>query len=193
MDDLELMKRAKIFIDKMANGIDPLTDKPVPETDMVNNVRVARCLFYVSDVLRKVIENGVEQKPIAKLKKGGKKKPFWLSLDDLNAFAFSETPIPISEIGKRLNGLKRDEEMKNLSTKRLTEWLIASGMLEVYTNNAGKEVKHPSEQGLLIGISSETRTGPYGTYSVVLYNHEAQQFILDNFDSILETHTSGNM
>ena len=55
MDDLELMKRAKIFIDKLANGIDPLTDKPVPETDMVNNVRVARCLFYVSDVLRKVI------------------------------------------------------------------------------------------------------------------------------------------
>ena len=31
---------------------------PDNEDDVINNVRISRCLFYVSDVLRQVIENG---------------------------------------------------------------------------------------------------------------------------------------
>lgn len=58
MDDLELTCRAKIYIEKLANGINPLTDDNVPEGDIVNNVKISRCLFFVSDVLEKVIENG---------------------------------------------------------------------------------------------------------------------------------------
>lgn len=59
MDDFELTCRAKIYIEKLANGINPLTDDNVPEGDIVNNVKISRCLFFVADVLEKVIENGV--------------------------------------------------------------------------------------------------------------------------------------
>ena len=58
MTELEIMQRAKMYVDKLANGINPLTDQPAPEGDTVNQVRISRCLFYVSDVLRRVIENG---------------------------------------------------------------------------------------------------------------------------------------
>ncbi len=58
MDDFELTCRAKIYIEKLANGINPLTDDNVPEGDIVNNVKISRCLFFVADVLEKVIENG---------------------------------------------------------------------------------------------------------------------------------------
>lgn len=34
MTELETIERAKMYLDKMANGIDPLSDKPVPETDI---------------------------------------------------------------------------------------------------------------------------------------------------------------
>ena len=60
MTELEKMQRAKMYIDKLANGIDPLTDNEMTDDRTLNNVRVSRCLFYVSEVLGKVIDNGGE-------------------------------------------------------------------------------------------------------------------------------------
>ena len=58
MTELEKIEYAKSFIDKLANGINPLDDSPIPDNDIANNVRLSRCFFYVSDILRQVIENG---------------------------------------------------------------------------------------------------------------------------------------
>lgn len=45
---------------QLANGIDPFSDKPVPDGDIINNVKLSRCFFYISGILEKVIENGGE-------------------------------------------------------------------------------------------------------------------------------------
>ena len=58
MTELEKIKRAKIYMDKLANGINPIDETMVPDEDVVNNVRISRCFFFVSDVLQQVIENG---------------------------------------------------------------------------------------------------------------------------------------
>ena len=58
MTELEIMQHAKDYLDKLAKGIDPLTGREVPEGEIINNVRISRCRFYVADVLRQVIENG---------------------------------------------------------------------------------------------------------------------------------------
>lgn len=63
MTELEKIRYTKDFIDKMANGVNPLDGSPIPENDLLNHVRISRCLFYVSDILRQVIENdGTEKK-----------------------------------------------------------------------------------------------------------------------------------
>ena len=69
MTDLETMQRAKMYLDKLANGINPLTDQPASDSDCINQVRISRCLFYVSDLLRKVIENGGNIGKTEKVKK----------------------------------------------------------------------------------------------------------------------------
>ena len=38
MTELEIMQRAKMYIDKLAQGIDPITDREVPEDSVLNNV-----------------------------------------------------------------------------------------------------------------------------------------------------------
>ena len=58
MTELEKIERAKMYMDKLANGINPIDDTVVPDDDLINNVRLSRCFFFVSDVLRQVIENG---------------------------------------------------------------------------------------------------------------------------------------
>ena len=80
MTEIEKIEYAKAYIDKLANGINPLTDQPIPDHELLNHVRISRCLFYVSDVLRQVAENGGIGKPEKKEKK--KKQPFHLSAED---------------------------------------------------------------------------------------------------------------
>ena len=65
--DIELLKHAKYYIEKMANGVNPLTNEIVPDDDLINNVRISRCLFYVNNILGKVIDNeGIKNKRIKK-------------------------------------------------------------------------------------------------------------------------------
>ena len=61
MTELEKIEHAKGYIDQLANGINPITGEPVPESELINNVHISRCLFYVSEVLRCVIEGGGAQ------------------------------------------------------------------------------------------------------------------------------------
>ena len=67
MTEKEIIKHAKDYIDSLANGTNPLTGEPVNESDVVNNVRISRCLFYVSEILEKVL-NG-ERNILPRVKK----------------------------------------------------------------------------------------------------------------------------
>lgn len=43
MTELEKMQRAKMYIDKLANEVDPLTDAEVTSDSTLNNVRISKC------------------------------------------------------------------------------------------------------------------------------------------------------
>jgi len=179
MTELETMERAKMYMEKLANGINPIDGSAVPEGDVVNNVRLSRCFFYVADVLRQVIENGgiAPQKRVRSI-------PFALPLEERVRFEYSETPIPVSEIAKRINALIPDE-MKHLSYRAIRDWLCALGMLEDALDAEGKTAKRPTQRGECMGILLEPRTGRSGTYFVVVYTSAAQHFILDNLDAVI--------
>lgn len=183
MTELETMQRAKLYLDKLANGINPLTDQQVPDSDCINQVRISRCLFYVSDVLRKVIENGGNIGKTEKIKK----KPFMISHEMLKSFRLSGTPIPVSEITKRINELLNENAMTKLKHTSITAFLMESGLLVQTGAENGDKIKTPTKQGTSIGIISEERVGQAGTtYRVTVYNADAQQFILDNIDAVIE-------
>ena len=40
MTELEILERAKMYVDKLANGVNPLNDDPVKDDDVINNVRI---------------------------------------------------------------------------------------------------------------------------------------------------------
>ena len=112
MTELEKIERGKMHMDKLANGINPIDDTMTPDDDLINNVRLSRCFFFVSDVLRQVIENGgtksaVNEKP--------KKFPLEIPMEKRSQFAYSEVPIPASEIAKRINALDDNDTMKKLT------------------------------------------------------------------------------
>ena len=181
MTELEMINRAKTYIDKLANGVNPLTDEPVSENDVVNNVRISRCFFYISDLLRRFAEGGFPEAA-----KKGKKQPFIITEEQRKRFEFSETPISVSEIARRFNAAVNTEGAVQMRYSGITFWLIESGLLSVDRREDGREVKLPTAAGMELGISQEVRSGANGSYTVVVYNENAQRYIVDNIDAILE-------
>lgn len=184
MTELETIARAKMYIDKLANGINPLDDTAVAENDIVNNVRISRCLFFVSDTLRRVLENGG-----VGVTSRVKKNKFKITAEELEKFAFSDRPITISEITKRINDIADTENSTKLSHNTITSWLSEIGMLKEMINTAGKKSKRPTAEGAELGIFVKEVTSQNGTFNVVFYNKSAQKFIVDNIPSVIENHS----
>ncbi len=75
--------------------------------------------------------------------------------------------------------------MQKLKTANITDWLIVINALSIIHFNE-RNYRIPTEIGTSIGISVERRTGMYGEYTINLYNNATQNFIIDNFESILD-------
>lgn len=183
MTELETMQRAKMYLDKLAQGIDPISGAEVPEDSVLNNVRLARCFFYVSDVLQKVIDNGGEigAKPKAK------KIPFTITLQQLATLQIGSEPVRIGEFMELLHqAAGGNPEMTKPSTTVVTNWLLEKGFLFKQDGPDGKSNRIPTEAGKRLGIYTETREGQYGQYLAVYYTPQAQQFLLDNLPGILQ-------
>lgn len=177
MTELERISCAKTYIEKLANGIDPLTNQSVPEGECINHVDISRCLFYVSTLLGQLAEQGGLPQKKAKTVKA----PFSVDPKACKNFRFSETPISISEITKRINELICPEEMEKVTYKQLLSWLIRSGFLRLISVN-GKMTRTPTSAGTALGILEEARQSRRGPYTLLVYNKNAQQFILDHLD-----------
>ena len=117
MTELEKIAYAKSFIDKLANGINPIDDSVIKDDDIVNNVRISRCFFYVSDVLRQIIDNGGISKKKAFI-------PFDLTLEARSKFEYSDNITKCVQVWKTPNNatlesrntiftnLKKEEKQK---------------------------------------------------------------------------------
>lgn len=176
LNENEKLLKAKSYLDKLANGINPITNELASENDTINNIHISRCLFYVSDVLRNLIENNNNPQ-----KKKNSKISFSVTPQQLADYVFDDNPITVTEITKKLNNLIDTEEMKGIKTTSITNWLIKINMLEYFADENGKNHKIPTENGIQLGITTQERLGMYGS---VLYDSNVQQFILDNIDTI---------
>lgn len=179
MTELETMQRAKMYLDKLAQGIDPISNQEIPEDSTLNNVRLARCFFYVSDVLGQVIANGgvIGSKP--------KLQDFSITMEQIRSVQVSLEPVRVTQLVEMIAAAVGNPQMKKLRTTVITDWLIEKGFMEKQTGIDGKSIRVPTQNGLMLGLSVQTRQGQYGEYQAVYYNASAQQFVLDNLTAML--------
>ena len=186
MTELEKIVYAKSFIDKLANGINPLDNTPVREDDIVNNVRLSRCFFYVSSILQGVIDREARK---ASREKRAEKLPFSITHEQLAQFAYSKTPISVSAMAKKINWLVREDieekRMEKFSYRKINYWLFAIGMIEWREWNGGKMKRFPTEAGESVGLVLKIWES-YGRRSPVIYlSEETQHFVIDNIEAVM--------
>lgn len=179
MTELETMIRAESYIRKMADGINPITNESAADCDMVNNVRITRCLYYVSDILRQVIDND----GVIKKKSGGsgKKADFFITDEQRAALTEFDRPAYASELAEKINAVTEINNCKKFASKWVTEYFVSIGLLYIDDDS-----KRATEAGAELGIISEKRRSSYThrEYWVNAYSPEAQRFIIDNIESI---------
>lgn len=170
MNDRNKSIIAKDWILKLANGINPLDGSAIPDGDIVNNVHISRCLFYVSELL------GTYQIMSNKRSKAYENE-FYIKLEDIEKVTIVER-TGIASFVREINKLIPDNT-RPISYGKILNWLMANGYLEeVEVDNFGKR-KNPTASGSAVGISAGLREGTNGQYWAVEYNSNAQRFIIN--------------
>lgn len=187
IDNIELLKRAKSYIDKLANGVNPITDEVASDDSCVNNIKISRCLFFVSDVLNQVIENG--GRVGAPPKKSDLPLPT-LTAEVQNDFCVFDYPVGISAFAKALSEVLNRYGMQKISAVAFTGWLASKKLLGEKIGEGNRKSKVVNEYSASVGIISEQRNFNGQEYTAVLYTPEAQKFLLDNLDEIVSYHYS---
>lgn len=175
MNENEKLILAELYIRKMAEGINPLTNEVIEDTNFINNVKISRCLYYVSDVLRQVADGGNKKE-----NKSGDSQ-FYITDEQRHDLVPFDRYVFSRDIAERINEATIENNCKKFSARWILEYLLSIGMMEIVN---GRKV--PTEEGEEFGIKSEIRTDTNNrTYKVNRLSPDAQRFIFDNIDAIL--------
>ena len=155
------------YVDSLANGVDPATGEVLNNDTVLNRPDIIRMLYSIKEYM-------TEYGP--KISKANRVE-FELSTTD----GIIESETTVSNFVKKINDTNCKENMKPLSYKVINSWLLKEGYLEISSDN---NKKVPTPKGEQIGLSKVLRKSQYGIpYLVVLFNANAQKFILDNLAS----------
>ncbi len=165
------LKVAIDWINKLANGMNPIDGSIIPDCDIVNNVHISRCLFYVSQVLENSGKRTLSRKKQYELE---------FKLDpEIASRVYITERTGISMFVKEINKVIPDN-MQPLAASKVTQWLVSVGYLVEQQSSDGRKYKTPTELGTSIGMAAVWRDGTQGQYLAVSYDANAQHFILEN-------------
>lgn len=181
MNIVENTKRAKQYMESLAQGIDPISGSKIPPDSVLNQERLSRCFLYVADVLQTMIEQDPAPSPSS-----------WdplLASGALEQFDYSAEPLSIGAFVRQLNSLRGSSAAKTFPANVVTSWLIHEGFLTAQAGSDGEQALLPSRRGEVIGISAEAKKNDNGTsFTHILYNEAAQRFLVASLDRIIAYH-----
>lgn len=186
MTELEKIRYTKEFIDKLANGINPLDETLIPDGDLLNNVRISRCMFYVSGILEKVCED--MSAPVKKKRiKNADKEPFFVGADQAAKFQYDEGGLALGDIVKRLNELIDLDVMQRVRSGYISDWLASENLVTVTVAENAQAYKRVTEEGKAFGLKEEFRFGSNGMkYTIIVLDINAQKRIVEQINAIAE-------
>lgn len=168
-----------MYMEKLAQGIDPVSDVEIPEDSVLNQVQLARCFFYASDVLGKLLANG------GTVDRRAERASFSITAEELARVRISQEPIRITQFTEQIYEVVADQGRKKLNPTVITNWLLEHGFLINQVGPEGKQQRVPSGIGLALGLSSQMCCGKYRDYLAIYYNAQAQRFILDHLQDMI--------
>lgn len=184
--DMKRLEVAAMYIRRMAEGRNPVTNRPAPENEVLTNINVHRCLKFIEEILTDVQKNGGT---VGSLPRDTRKAKEPLSVtfpyEILDRYQYRQDQ-QISYLLRQLGEELPEGSKMPVQAAMITSWLRENGYLEIKAvNDTGRENSVPTKKGMDLGLYEE-HAGVYpNDYYRVFYNENAQRFIVQNFRKIL--------
>lgn len=125
-------------------------------------------------------EETTEERVIRRKRKKTGKQEFFLLQEETENFAYKEY-MYISDIRDEMNRICERENVKKLPAIRLTEFLVAEGLI-AEKEQEGRFVKEPTETGLEQGIKVIDKMSEKGNpYTVLMYPEVIQHMLVEHY------------
>lgn len=179
--DMKKLETSIVYLQRIAEGNNPINNLPADEDSVLNNPNVIRCMFFVKEVLEEVKRNNgyIGRKP----KKSDK---IDFPVEVLASFSYKEDKA-ISKFVEQINEAVDENVYKKVNYKSITQWLKLNEFLqEEYSREFNKTITLPTEKGSQIGIRAERGNSSRGVeYMLVIYGKQAQEYIVKNMEKII--------
>ena len=179
--DVKKLETAILYLQRIADGNNPVNNMPAEEDSVLNNPNVIRCMYFVKEVLEEVKRNDgfIGRKP-----KKSEKAEF--PMESLESFLYQEDK-PITRFVEQINSAIDENRFQKISYKPIQNWLKLNEFLEERVfENFGKSFNVPTEKGEQLGIRYEVRKSMRGVdYIATVYGKSAQEYIVKNLEKII--------
>ena len=178
--DMNKLEDAILRVNRIVDGYDPVNNQPAQADSILNSPEVIRCMFFVKNVLEEVWANGGQ---IGKTVRKSNKEPFPYEI--LEMFAYRQD-LTITHLLAQICEPLEGKNIKKIAPQTVTKWLKVSGYLtEEFSQVVKKMSTVPTEKGQRLGMYTELRNYSNNIYLAVIYNRNAQEFIVKNLEAIV--------
>lgn len=175
----EKIIKANEILNKMANGVNPVNGKPIDVDCFLHDPRMIRCLFFVQQVLDKVIDNEINI---------GDRKPakFVITAEEKSRIKFPEEKIGINQFARCVNSVIDLNLSSKITGVQINKQLKKMGILGEEPLENGKKRTVIKDDSYKYGIETEKRNYNGNEYDMVCFNDIGKKFLLDNLEKILQ-------
>ena len=182
--DTKKLEIAIQYLQRIAEGHNPVNNIPVDDDSVIKNPNVVRCMLFIKEVLEEVKRNDgyIGRRPRTNRDSSKQEYP----LEALKEFRYSEDKS-VTRLVDQINNLADMTVYRRITYIPITAWLKQNGYLgEEQTEENGKKRTVVTDKGRETGIKSELRRNAKDQeYVYITYGRTAQEFIVSNMDKIL--------
>ena len=182
MDKVQLIQKAKSYIDMLSREIDPTTGEII-EDSILRKQQIKDTFAFISSVLEELLSNSGE---VIHLEKPMEFQP---SVINKELVEISHTPISVISFASRINRQVDKRVMQNLGYSKINRWLLQNGYLATEkVNVVRQETKYRATEkaqtiGILTNDKINEKTGE--VIPCILLSTKAQEYLVQNLELIL--------
>lgn len=172
----------QVWMQQLAQGVDPTTGNFIPETDVLYRKRLQKCFDFVGQMLQQALKNECFSA----------KKPFSLPRELWGQITVDGDGLLADLIG-RINALLKDPTaVRKLSSRQLTSWLLQQGMMFETLNEKGHQTRRFTPKGEEMGFFVTVDTNDEGQAITHLHaNETAQRYMVEYLGDIIAFGANG--
>lgn len=164
MTELEILERAVSYLNKLSDGVDPITGEVYDDNCSIRSDRMKRFFSYLEGIVTERIEQE---------KRKDKKFIPKYETEDYKGFQIIKKPIPFTPL-RRL--IKQNEKYQFLTGKKVRELLLEKGYI---TWDANTNSFQNTELGQISGVIVPDNENKFGNSRVLYYTEKFQKIFID--------------